>query len=387
MTTLESHQKTSVDILKNTSKSFLPQSSDLKSFEEIYKTSYSHGLESIYALENVDLKSVRRIETSAKTAPKKVPQKKILPAFEQNELDLGEEFRGWMTPFIKREPIQVLELSKQAEKFLLENGKAKLSDLLNLQNFISLKGMGQGYLEEIQNKFHSYLEERSLDKCDKVDFASWLKCLLAAEERKKVFTFVQSYELTDLFVLTPIEHIEVRKLTLEKKQEWVKELYQKIAQPHQKNMVWSDMQNIFNVFVKPWIRKRGGFATQEELKERMLRISLNQDIASHVMHLLQAVYFEEDDLYKRFLRQIDQDTYCCDSYAACDYKKIVSQALTYFYKPSIFYQLNKLVGMLEREFSKSWIGYKEGYIEKVLRLSPSFRTARGKHSQLEIYVN
>lgn len=391
MTTLESAKKAPTISPQGIQKRFATLQTDLQSFEEIYKTSYSHGLEAIYALESVDIKSVRRIDTAPKQTLKKLENKKLLLRPLQEEFDLGEEFRGWISSFVKNEPIHVLELSKHAEKCLVENGKSKLGDLVgvNLKDFVFLRGMGQGHIEEINQKLNAYLGDHDLDKCYKVDFSSWLKCLVAAQDRKRVYAFLESYDLSELVSLTPGENVEVRKLTLEKKQEWIEELLNKIAQPAQKKAVWADMQQVFNVFFKPWIRQRGGFAAKDELWERMQRISTNAAVSSNVLRFLQSVYFESlanKDFFNLLLQEIDQNVYCCDAHHAYAYEKIIDQAMSYFYKPSIYYRLNELISLLEREFSRLWTGYPEGYIEKILRLSPVFSTTKGKSGQLEIRV-
>lgn len=389
MTTLKSLNKPSIESPQAIQKRFSNFTSNLQSFEETYKTSYSHGLESIYALENVDIKSVRRIETPLKTKPKRHENKKIHTEPLQEELDLGDEFKKWIPSFVKKEPIHVLELSRHAEKCLIENGKSRLGDLIgaNLKEFVFLRGMGQGHIEEIYQKLNDYIEGHALEKCYQVDFSSWLKSLVAAHDRKKVFAFLESYDLTELISLSPTENMEVRKLTLEKKQEWMEELLSKIVQPVQKNAVWLDMQQIINVFFKPWIRQRAGFASKEELNERMQRMSTHAMIGSRVLSLLQSLYFEGGAIFNHFLQQVDRDVYCCDAYQARHYKKIIEKAKTYFYKPSVYYSCRELVGMLEREFSRTWIGYEEGYIEKILQLSPCFHMRKGVSGQLEIHLN
>jgi hypothetical protein len=389
MTTLESLKNLSISHPKAFQKRPSPLSPDPISFENTYKNAYSHGLEAIYTLENVDVKSIRRIETSPKPLPKPLEAKKTVPHLFQEELELGDEFRGWIQPFIRKEPIQVLELSKHAEKCLIDHGKNKLGDLIAIQlkDFVFVRGMGQGHIEEIQQKLNSYLEGHSLDRCYKVDFFSLLKGLVAAQDRKKVYALLESYGLADLFSLTPVESIEVRKLTLGKKQEWIQELRASIVKPEQKKSVEADMHQIFNVFIKPWVKRRQGFATQEELQERMQRISVDADICLKVLQFLQDLYFDQQNLFKRFLNEIDLKVFSCGAQHGYDYDKIVDKALSYFYKPTVYYHLNELVGLMEREFAKFWIGFDVGTVEKVLRLSPAFRSIKGSAGHLEIHLS
>lgn len=383
MTVIESLKKSSSQTIQ---KRFNNPSSDSQTFEETYKTSYSHGLEAIYALENIDIKSIRRIESAPKISPKKTPPIKNAFTSLQGELDLGEEFRGWIPSFIKKEPLQVLELSKHAEKCLIENGFHQLGTLIgiNLKDFVFLRGMGQGHIEEVNQKLHDYLDGRELDKCQKIDFFSWLKVLLAAQDRKKVHVLLEPYDLSHHFPLSPSEHVEVRKLSFEKKQEWMEELLAKLVTPQNKQAVQTDMELIFSVFFKPWIRQRQGFATLQELTERMQRISEDKKICHSVIAFFQEHFFEGKDLFSLFLKPIDHDLYSSDDFWQTVYKTIIDQTSTYFYSSKICYGLREITYLLEKEFARSWIGFTEGFIEKVLRLSPRYSLTKGFSGKLEI---
>jgi hypothetical protein len=383
MTTLESYKTTSISPPKTIQSRPNPEN---KPFEESYKLAYSHGLESIYAIETIDLKSVRRIETPSKIAPEKPKPQIRKNAPLQEEFDLGEEFRNWITPFIKREPIQVLNLSKHTEKCLIENGKKLLGDLIgfDLREFVSVRGMGQGHIEEIKQNLKAYINGYDLEKSDKVDFVSWIKCLVAAEDRKKAYVFLQAYELQDLISLTPGENVEVRKLTLEKKQECVEELLSHIVTTEYKKSVADDMLSIMNVFIKPWISRRGGFAAKEEIYERLNRISLDPTAATKVLNLLENVFFDKD-LLPNFLIEADEGIYSSARYHSQAYELIVSNAHTYFYKPQVYYQFQELAALIERECAVNWIGFLDGYLEKVLRCSPQFHVIKGHSGKLEIY--
>lgn len=358
-------------------------------FEEIYKSAYSHGLEAIYTLENIDIKSIRRIEIPLKSTSKSSNNKKITSHALQEEFDFGEEFRCWIPPFIKKEPIQVLEISRHAEKCLLENGKKNLGDLIGepLNDFVFLRSIGQSHIEEIQQKLKSYLEGQLLEKGKHVNFFSWLKTLVGAQERKKVFVLLEKYDLSDLFQLTPSENVEIRKLTREKKQEWIEELLQKIADTKNKQTVADDLKRIFNAFFKPWIRQRMGFATKNEIHERLQQISTNPSVCLNFLRFLQETYFDQEPIFHNFLYEMDRQIYTCDHMHLMNYEKIVNQALTYFYQPTIHYHIKELVGMMERDYSKQWLGFPEGYIEKILRVSPSFHTLKNATGHLSIYCN
>lgn len=384
MTTLESRSKLTKSLSSNIKGHSTTQFSENPSFDEIYKKSYSHGLEAIYALENVDVKSIKRIEKAPEITPKAALTKQKVLRPVQEELDFGDEFRGWVTPFILKEPIHVLGLSRHVEKILIEHEKKLLGDLIgvNLKDFIFVRGFGQGHIEEIQLKLNEYIEGHPLDRSYKIYFSSWLKSLVAAYDRKKAFVLLETFDLADLFSLSPGESVEVRKLTLEKKQEWIEELLLQIR-CHSKT-VQKDMQTVVNTFIKPWISRRGGFATKAELLERFQRISDNPEIASNMLHFLQDIYFDKKDFLKQFIQETDAEIFCYDSIHAHFYETIVDRALSYFYKANIHYSLQELIQFLEREFAKDWMGFADGVIEKIIRLSPSFYLVK-EPSGLSVY--
>lgn len=371
--------------LANNLKSRLRTSPD-PSFEDTYKTAYSHGLEAIYALENVDLKSIRRIEQPVKKEPlnnKEAPKKNVKKQ-EQLEFDLGEEYRNWIPSFIKKEPIQVLELSSLVEKCLIANGKKILQDLIeaDIQTFIFFKGMGQGHLDEIKFKLHQYVDDISLDCSEDIDFASWLRTLIAALNRKKAHVALQSFQLNALFPISPLENSEINRLTLEKRQEWIEEIQLQFKQSLPS--VIEQMKAVTNAFIKPWMRKRNGIALKDELEERLQKVSVNGKISSDVLQFFSYTYFNQQFPLDPFLHPVSANVYCVDEIVAHHYHGIIEKALSYFYKNTIQYSLRQLIQFLERDFACSWQGFPEGFIEKVLLCDSHFHVGKNAQNNLTI---
>lgn len=365
-------------------------STDAQTFEQTYKTAYSHGLEAIYTLENVDIKSIRPIGESqivsvqSKNLPEPLPIS--IPVDCQPEFDLGSEFCVGIDAFVIKEPIQVLNLSRHAEKCLIESGRKVLGDIIgfNLRELVFLKGMGQGHIDEIQQKLLHYIQGKPLKQCRMIDFASWIRSLVADQDRKKIYVLMQTFELSELFSLTPAESVEVRRLTLEKRQEWIEEmllLFQ--TQPKQQSVI-SDMRKVVDVFFKPWIRQRLGFATNMDLVERLERMSCHPQITLRALSFFSEVYYHFGFPLKDYLHQIDDNLYCADIHVVNDYNRIVDCAITYFYKPDVCYLLDELISLVEREFSRKWEGFPEGFIERVFRLSSLFNVRKGVHGHLEV---
>ncbi len=356
------------------------------SFEETHKAAYSHGLEAIYSLETVDIKTVRRLSESQPPpqAPKKVAAPVVLQ--DQLEFDFGSAYRGWMEPFIVKEPIQILNLSKQAEKCLIDNGKGQLRHLIeaDLRSFVFFKGMGQGHLDEIKQKLTQYLEGHSLKQATKVDFASWMKTLIAAQDRKRCFVLLEQYELTELVTLTPAEGAEMRRLTPEKRQQWIAEMVKIVDE--RGGEVRNDFATLMEVFVKPWIRARGGYATRRELEERFMQVSEDPRLTPRVLAFLTDLFLDRSD-YTRFLVSADADLFCADAGQVDAYQMIVNQVNSYFYQPQVSYRLQDLIAWIERELAAKWLGFPDTFLEKLLRLSPRYRIRKAPDGKLHIRLS
>lgn len=361
------------------------------SFEETYKTAYSHGLEAIYALENVDPKSIRRIEKPVKKEPlnNNCAPKRILKKQHQLEFDLGGEYRNWIPSFIKNEPIQVLELSSLVERCLIANGKKILKDILevDLQTFIFFKGMGQGHIEEIKYKLSQYVEGTSLDCSEDIDFSSWLRTLVAALDRKKTSVALQPFHLNDLFPISPLENGEINRLTLEKRQEWIEEMHLQFQQPSRKQSVISHMKEIVDVFIRPWMRKRLGIAMKYELEERLQKTSVNGTITSLVLQFYSHFYYNQQFPLHNDLQPVSEHIYCVDEIVACHYHQIVKKAFSFFYKSTIQYPLKQLIQLLEKEFACCWQGFPEGFVEKVLLCDSHFQVRKDPQNILIVTLS
>lgn len=359
-------------------KSYGDETLAIKSFEETYKSAYSHGFEAIYALENVDIRSVRPLhEAPAEKAKIKSLQLPIILEEEPSQLDMdyGPGFREWIEPFFLSEPIQVLGLSKHAEKCLLDHQKVLLKDLLgyDLRKLVFLKGMGQGHIDEIKGKLQSYVEGKEVARAKNIDFASWIRTLVSNSTiKKKLFVCLEEYHLAELISLTSVERMEVRRLTPEKRTEWKKEGGEELNTESRCLLFRRQMGLICDAFVKPWLARRLGVATSIEIQERLERMSLYPELATRALHFFSEIYCNSFFSLAHSLHGVGPELYCIDAQTKEAYEIIINRALTYFYKDGLHYNLEQLVGLLSRECAKFWIGFPEGFPEKVLRLSPLF---------------
>jgi hypothetical protein len=352
---------------------------------------YSHGLEAIYALENVDIRSIRKLEEQPLSSSVNKPKgilKKTKTSCEQLEFNFGKGFRSCMPSFLLREPIHVLGLSQRAEQCLISHGRLRLGDLVEGEEMglRLLKGMGQGHLDEIFQKLNAYLGGQALERCETIDFAAWLRSLISPTDRKKIHVLLQRYALSDLISLTPGDSVEVSRLDKERRRQWESEAISLFRIAEKEASIRADCQLIVEVFLHRWIAQRLGIAREAEMWERIKRVSEEPICADAVLRFFQEVYYQGVFLFQEGLIGVEQGIYCLDTTVAANYQEVIQCARSYFYRPAIRYPLFQLICFIERELATQWIGMPEGFIEKVLRYSRSFRLHKLPSGHLEIYA-
>lgn len=357
---------------------------EFKTFEEVHRTSYSHGLEEVYTLETVDLKTVRRISDSTTPLVSAKDANSLTTSIEQLEFDFGDNFRTSMDSFLLKQPIQVLGLLAHAEKNLLAQGLSNIEQLLksDLNKLVFVKGMGQGHIDDIKEKLREYLKGQSLYQVSTLDLAAWLRSNLAALNRKKLFIAMEPYGLSHLFPLSSLENIEVRRLTLEKRQEWQQDIQPELIS--KRSLFVTDAKRITEAYIKPWMRRRLGFATQDEIMERLQRISSQQEIVVSVLDFLSQIYGKNTFFFATHLRGGLEGIYFADADTEKQYNRVLGKAMTYFYKKEISYTISSLVFLLAKEFAKDWESIPMEFIEKTLRNSPAFTLAKDLSGKLLI---
>lgn len=339
--------------------------SPFKSFEEVYQSSYSHGLEQIYKLENVDIKSVRKIEPK----PNGVIKAHVIEKCEE-DLDLGEGHRLWVTPFVLDEPLEVLELHKQPEKWLREQGITHLGQLYNtdLTQFIFSKGMGQGHIDDINTKLNNYLSGKPLKRQYHIDFRSWITSILAPLSRKESFLLMETYCLEHSVVLTPMDLMEVRKMGSEQKDAHVKEAKEKILV--EKHKVIKRFREIESAFIRPWVFGRLGIASKEEVEERLKRKSLETDLKR--WHFITAL----------FPQMQFQEIYFATPHMEADYLILEKAIRSYFWNDTAVYPLHDLYRLVSEKLSLSFRPAEFEKVLKFLEISPSFSLVKENGSLL-----
>ncbi len=330
---------------------------------------YSHGLEQIYALENVDIRTVRPLAKPIAKEEKKERPQWAPEEPDQGELDLGDFYRGWMPSIKLQEPIKVLKLSPVAAKVLEQHGIHLLNDLYKKKpgDLVYIKGLGQGHIDEIEKKMSEYLGEGQLERSRSVDFVGLLRAFLSELRPKEAALVLQPHRLSHLFKLTAAEEAEMRHLSNEQKEDLRTQICENLKR--RDSFLSEQLESVIAVFVKPWIVGRLGLATHEELLERLERVSTYPEETKAIL-----AYFSRRFSLGRYLEEPAKGFYAVG--VAEQYQEVVSLAQSYFYQKEIIYPLEELVTLLEREFARLWQGHQEGFVRKVLRFAPDFMIFR-----------
>ncbi|MGZ3633096.1 MAG: hypothetical protein ACXU9U_05595 [Parachlamydiaceae bacterium] len=362
----------------------------IDTFENTYEHSYSHGLEKIYALENIDIRSIRKIapRNLPSKPSKKIAKPSLVPQTEQLEFAFEPQFQKFIPPFVYQEPIQVLDLSKRIEQNLLEQNKILLSDLLaHPLETLAIKGIGQGHLDEISSKLQNYLDEH-LNHCEqKIDFSSWLKTLLGTLDRKKCAVLLESFDLPSLLPLSPSDHADLRKLSPEKRSSWIEDAIQEICCSEKKQRVNADLQQIVDVFIKPWLCRRNGIAHRDELQEYLFKLGNFHSSSLPILLFVESLYFQDRFLLAPFLFPVEEELFCDNLETAETFRKCMNTAKTYFYHDDLHYPLHSLTQWIDRELASEWRYTPEGFIERSLRLSSAFSVRKNILEQLIVKLS
>ncbi|MCB1135020.1 MAG: hypothetical protein KDK78_02025 [Chlamydiia bacterium] len=363
------------------------------------EAAYTHGFESIYALENVDVSTVRPLK-GAKPVEEPKPQVATLKVVEkpkpkapvpevledQLRLDFGAEYRGWMEPFRMNEPIEVLGLSPVALKGLHDNGRQCLRDLLDIDRSqaMKLKGLGQGHIDETIEKLEAYLEGYPRQRANQADFSGLVMSVVGTAEKKSAHLWLSKYKLEDLLPLTAADQAEIRHLNAAQRGELASNIASELAGERTGRFVKGCIQTLIEVFVKPWMRKRQGMASTRELYERLERVSRDAGRARSTLNYVMEVFYQGESPFKKNVTEVEPGIFVVDRYVALAYRRVLNCAKTYFYKDGISYSLAELESYIARECARKWEGFPEGFIVQVLRRSPSFRVRKAENGKLMV---
>lgn len=336
--------------------------------------SCSPGLEAIYALETVDISSVRPLQKKF-FEPKEI---KIRNQFEEEAKEqLSFPFESQedekILSFVLLEPIEVLQLPARLLQLLKENGKKILHDLFNLDlnTLVFIKGIGQGHIDEIQAKLENYTKLKQLPLCSYIELGSWLRTFLAGCTPKKYAALLERYQLPSLFALPAHEANELRALTPEKRRCWEEEALCELEKGC-KDIFFDQLGKVTKALIAPWIRRRGGIASHQEVLELFITLADDIELVEPLLAFFSDVFCYGSFPLTERLIGIEHGQVAAEVGFKELYEDIVSSARSYFPTPATCYKVDDLCGLICCEFACEWKDPSCSAIKNILSRSSHF---------------
>ncbi len=340
--------------------------SRLSQYEEVFDQAYTHGLEAIYKLQTVDLSSIRRVGGTPVNETKT-----FVHALDDQQLtlDFGPVYRDWVKPFWFDEPIRVLGLSVNAQRGLVALRKERLEDLaeLDFRQLVFGKTLGQGHLDEIQQKLANYLAGVDRERTRRLDIASWVRGLCGELESKSAYLLCERFGLQQCLTLSVGELGELKRASKDLRVRWLEEAFRQIN----KSSLIGCWQAVVQAFLLPWMRQRNGLASFSQLTERLQQLSLQPNLVAGLLHML-AELLQRTCPYSIVLHSAEENVFCDSLASLKQYDIVLDLCQSYFRQSCPQYSYEHLICLVAQDLAKQWEEIDEALIERCLRLTNSF---------------
>ncbi|CRX38326.1 DNA-directed RNA polymerase subunit alpha C-terminal domain-containing protein [Estrella lausannensis] len=360
-----------------------------QSFEVPVTNAYSHGLEEIYQLEQVDVKSIRKMSSCQPVYQESIPENPTRMLRVSQEMDFGflPEGRRSIDSFVLDEPVMVLGLSQHVETLFSKMNIVMLRDLMNLDSntLVHIKGMGQGHIEEVKDKLKKYIDGRPLFGCCMIDYESWVKSLIPSAQRKRAYILLEQFDLSNLISLSPPESVEIRRLSLEQREDWIAEAKELFNTYDRRRFLEGRFSEVIEVFLKPWMVKRFGFSTRLDLLERLERLSVKKGVFHKAHAFFSDVFYTGQSPLEKLMGKKEGDLFFAHDAGFEDFQFVMEAINPYFYKKGVCYPVAQLIDYVEKELSKNWKGFQTGFVKRVIFSCDAFTFSQTPESGLIVY--
>ncbi len=350
---------------------------------------YSHGLEEHYRLETVDIQTVKTFAPFTKKEKNKtLTSSCVVP---QLPLPLGPSFDRALPTLRLHESTRALALSPFAKRALDELRVSSLQELRTLMPSLEqrkIRGLGQGHVDEIVEKYHSYmsgyLSQNSLLLLQTFEIALLPKLLLDQMPHTLQYHLFSQYALGHLISLTAAENNEYQKMAQEQRQSLCHNALQQAIEKRG-SLIRSLLHDIACAFIHPFLEKRHGIASSAEIEECIMNHchGLDRQECEKLLTMLSTI-LQTSFLFEASCVHIGKTHYAANTEIANDLQDIQKAAARYFPHVGMRYRFETLVDYLKRDFSKKWKGYPEGFIERALSYSELFSLFRDEQGHLAI---
>ncbi len=325
---------------------------------------YTHGLEKIYAFENINPKSVKSV------APKEPKETKPITVTEhalaeQLLLELGPSIQEALPSFRLQEPVASLGISPFALKVLHTNEIATVEQTCHFLINDSHMGLGQSHIEEIEKKVEEFVGKTPFRLQKKVDWLSLVRIACKNLFPKTRFCFLSQFQLEELSGASHIEQQEILRLSQTEIYKTLNKTEEQLLAT-QSEFIETSLKAISEAYCRPWLKYRHGFSTVDELMMHLNAISLEPKLFSKVFSFLKL--FGEP----LKLTYVQPAIWASDAAKKTEYLAVEACAKSYFYQPFSCYPVTVLTKLVTKALALEGKGFDEGFIQKVVTTSPSF---------------
>ncbi len=345
---------------------------------------YSHGLEAIYALETIDVRTIKPLGSTQDAESEKEPEIAplyTLPVISEKELPLEDKFRSEIEPLHLNEPLYLFDFSKECLRSLYSMNILLLKDLGQITYpRLLAKGIHEKYAEEIINKVPD--EKKATDRTRSVDFGSWIRSLIPEKDQASFYLLLKKYELAHLFKISSMVNIEIKRMNSQDIPRLINDAILGLHTGEKKELTNSNIRLIAETFIIPWMRGRLGVATRYEIMDRLEQIGINPYEFHKMIRFITETYAKNSFLFRGFIPEIGEGLYCVSRHVYDEFIAVEKAGAEYFYSPGVAYYLDELIDRLSRESAKKWKIFSPEFIEKVLRTSKKFSLQKNSDHQI-----
>lgn len=325
---------------------------------------YSHGLEKIYAFENINPKSVKTVAPKETILTEATP-KQPLQAPIQLTLELGPLYQEALPSFRLQEPISSLGLSAFAAKVLHTKEIRTCDQACRFVIDGSHKGLGQSHIEEIEAKITAFMGKNPFSLQNTVDWESLVRISCHELEGIMRYCLLARYGLEELSGATSVEVQEVGRLSFEQINKLIDQAHVQLL-AKQTCFIERALSSIADAYLRPWLKYRHGFAPKQELHERLFQIS---HAPKHFWQTLEFLRLFGEPIKLTF---IQEGIFASDVATMYDYTTVEECAKSYFYTQHSSYPLSTLTRLVTKTLASEGAGFADGFVEKVLTHSKTF---------------
>lgn len=258
----------------------------MRTFEETKNFAYTHGLEKIYSLETVDIKTVRFVKSVQKKPLKQTHFSSPIP--KQLDIDCWNKSHPLFT-FVNtlRLPSSLLTLLDQRKIFLVADA------IEHLDSFAETERL------QLKTAIDRYLDTIPFIAGYRLQLRAWLN--ISSDSSREIGNIEEEKYLTGL-------------------------------------------REACRIFFYPWIQSRGGIVRSYELMNYMRNLTQDKE-SDQILEKLGARF----GLWERVLITLQRDLFCVDQKVEKKFHSFIKTVKTYFYAPHLKYPLHTLIGYLVRE--------------------------------------